>query len=257
LDGITPLVGDRVLFSSEDGLIEEVSERKNVMTRPAVANIDILVIVLAASKPKPDLLLADKLILQAEKNGVLPVICLNKSDTLKRQTEDDLKKQYAFYDFFVVSAHSGVGIEKVEHLLKGKTAAFAGQSAVGKSSLLNVLTGTERLKTGGLSKKTDRGKHTTRQIELLYLKNIDSFAMDTPGFSVFDAVEIKEEELGFLYREFTPYLGKCKFLSCLHQNEPECAVKNAVLVGDIHPARYDRYIMILNMLKEKREKKYD
>ncbi len=260
LKGITPLVGDRVVFSDEtgqDGYIEDILGRKNEMVRPPVANIDNLVIVLAASRPKPDLLLADKLILQAEKNDARPVVCLNKTDASASDTEEDLKKQYGPYEFLAVSARTESGIKELKDVLSGKTSAFAGQSAVGKSSLLNVLGSDIDLKTGTLSKKTSRGKHTTRQTELFYLKDINAFAMDTPGFSIFDAVEIEESELGPLYREFLPCLGKCRFLSCLHANEPDCAVKKAVEAGDIHPARYERYIMILNMLKEKREKKYD
>lgn len=260
LKGITPLVGDRVIFSiqaGQDGFIEDISARKNEMVRPPVANIDNLVIVLAASSPKPDLLLADKLILQAEKNNARPVICLNKTDVSGTDMEEDLKKQYGLYDFLAVSARTGSGIENLKNVLSGKTSAFAGQSAVGKSSLLNVLGGDIDLKTGTMSKKTSRGKHTTRQTDLLYLKDINAFVMDTPGFSVFDAVKIEESELGALYLEFLPYLGKCRFLSCLHANEPDCAVKQAAAAGDIHPARYERYVSILNILKEKRERKYD
>ena len=253
-------MGDRVLFIDEpdqEGFIEEIKPRKNVMIRPPVANIDDLVIVLAGSHPKPDLLLTDKLILQAEKSGVHPVVCLNKSDDSGPEIESDLKKQYQSYDFLVVSAYTGAGIEKLKESLRGKTSAFSGQSAVGKSSLLNVLGEDLHLETGTLSKKTSRGKHTTRQTELLYFKEIDAFIMDTPGFSVFDAVEIEEEELASLYREFAPFLGRCRFLSCMHQNEPDCAVKKAVEQGIIHPERYKRYIKILNILKEKRNRKYD
>lgn len=227
------------------------------MVRPPVANIDNLVIVLAASNPKPDLFLADKLILQAEMNAVCPVICLNKTDASAPDTEEDLKKQYGSYDFIAVSARTGSGIDGLKKIMQGKTSALAGQSAVGKSSLLNVLGCDARLKTGVLSKKVNRGKHTTRQTELLYLGDIDAFAMDTPGFSIFDAVDIEESGLASLYREFLPYLGQCRFLSCLHQTEPDCAVKRAVSAGEIHPARYERYVSILNMLKEKREKRYD
>ncbi len=232
-------------------------ERKNAMIRPPVANIDQLVIVLAASKPKPDLLLTDKLILQAEKNKAEPVICLNKTDTSLPGEEEDIRRQYGAYGFVAVSARTGLGIDDLKKVLSRTTSAFAGQSAVGKSSLLNILYGDIRMETGNLSKKVDRGKHTTRQTELLYIDEIDAFVMDTPGFSVFDAVDIEETELPGLYNEFLPFIGKCRFLSCLHLNEPDCAVKQAVSTGEIHPARYERYIQILNMLKEKREKKYD
>lgn len=232
-------------------------ERKNAMVRPPVANIDQLVIVLAATKPKPDLLLTDKLILQAESNKAAPVICLNKTDTSLPDEEEDIKRQYGAYGFLAVSARTGSGIGDLKKILAGATSAFAGQSAVGKSSLLNMLCGDIRMKTGDLSKKVDRGKHTTRQTELLYLESIDAFVMDTPGFSVFDTVDIEETDLAGLYNEFLPFIGQCRFLSCLHLNEPDCAVKEAVSAGKIHPARYERYIQILSKLKEKREKKYD
>jgi len=260
LQNITPLVGDHVVFTphaGQDGFIEEILSRKNEMIRPQVSNIDNLVIVLAASKPKPDLLLTDKLILQAEKNAANPVICLNKTDISGPDTEEELKKQYSYYDFAAVSARTGSGMEDLISIMRDKTSAFAGQSAVGKSSLLNLLDGSDRLQTGSLSKKINRGMHTTRQTELLYFKDMNAFAMDTPGFSVFDAVEIEEAELAALYREFAPYIGKCRFLSCLHQHEPECAVKEAVWKGQIHKARYDRYLTLLNIFKEKKEKKYD
>ena len=240
------------------GYIEEIHERKNLLTRPPVANIDNLVIVLAASKPEPDLLLVDKLILHAEINHIVPVICLNKMDAVKNADAAlDFKEQYACYPFAAVSAGKNTGLDSLKAILSGKTSAFTGQSAVGKSSILNVLGADLHLKTDGMSKKTSRGKHTTRQSELMYLKDINALVIDTPGFSIFDAIEIDENDLASYYREFFPYAGKCRFLSCLHANEPECAVKDAVLKGFIHPKRYERYLQLLELLKEKRSKKYD
>lgn len=239
------------------GFIEEIDDRKNEMIRPPVANIDNLVIVLTAFKPKPDLLLVDKLILQAEKNMAEPIICLNKTDVALAEAADDLKRQYKAYDLIEVSARTESGIYELKEILKGKTSAFAGQSAVGKSSLLNVLGEGFDLKTDDMSKKTSRGKHTTRQTQLMYIAQIEAYVMDTPGFSIFDAVEIEEAELASYYREFAPYTADCRFLSCQHLNEPDCAVKRAAEAGDVHPDRYERYIQILNKLKEMREKKYD
>ena len=262
LDKITPLVGDVVDFSGQSdethGFIEEIHERKNVLVRPPVANIDNLVIVLSASKPEPDLLLVDKLILHAEINNIMPVLCLNKIDAVKKpETAEDYREQYSCYPFSVVSASNNTGLGSLEEILKGKTSAFTGQSAVGKSSILNVLGADLQLKTDGLSKKTSRGKHTTRQSELMYLNYLDAFVIDTPGFSIFDSIDLDETALASYYREFLPYAGKCRFLSCLHANEPECAVKDAARAGNIHPKRYERYLEILNLLKEKRSKKYD
>lgn len=255
-------MGDVVDFTGQsgeiNGFIEEIHERKNALIRPSVANIDNLVIVLAASKPEPDLLLVDKLILQAEINHITPVICLNKMDAVKNaDTALDLKEQYACYPFAEVSASKQSGLNSIKEILAGKTNAFTGQSAVGKSSILNVLGVDLQLKTDGMSKKTSRGKHTTRQSDLMYLEDLNAFVIDTPGFSIFDSIEIDENDLSSYYREFVPYAGKCRFLSCLHANEPECAVKDAVLKGSIHPKRYERYLSILEFLKEKRSKKYD
>ena len=229
-----------------------------MLVRPPVANIDNLVIVLAVSKPEPDLLLVDKLILHAEINNITPFICLNKMDAVKNaDTALDLKEQFACFGFAEVSASKNTGLDSLTAVLNGKTSAFTGQSAVGKSSILNVLGVGLHLKTDGMSKKTSRGKHTTRQSELMYLKDINALVIDTPGFSIFDAIEIDENNLASYYREFAPYTGKCRFQSCLHANEPECAVKDAVLKGFIHSKRYERYLQILELLKEKRSKKYD
>ncbi len=255
-------MGDIVDFTEQsgevNGFIEEIHERKNVLVRPPVSNIDNLVIVLSASKPEPDLLLVDKLILQAEINNISPVICLNKIDASKKKdAASDIKEQYAYYPFAAVSAGKNTGLESLAETLNGKTSAFTGQSAVGKSSILNVLGADLHLRTDGLSKKTSRGKHTTRQSELMYIADIDAFVIDTPGFSIFDSIEIEESDLASYYKEFISFAGKCRFLSCLHANEPDCAVKEAVMNGTIHPKRYDRYLQILELLREKRSKKYD
>lgn len=240
------------------GFIEEIHKRKNVLVRPPVANIDNLIIVLSAFKPQPDLLLVDKLILQAEMNAAQPVVCLNKTDAAPGpETARDLKEQYRCYPFAEVSALDLSGLDGLKDILRGQTSAFTGQSAVGKSSILNVLSEGLHLKTDGMSKKISRGKNTTRQSELMYIPDLDAYVIDTPGFSIFDLVEMDENDLAHYYREFAPFAEKCRFLSCLHANEPDCAVKNAVLSGEIHLKRYERYLQILEIQKEKRQKKYD
>ncbi len=262
LDRITPLAGDNVLFTPQqgetDGFIEEILERSNILVRPPVANIDLLIIVLSASKPKPDLLLADKLILQAELARIHPAVCLNKTDAAADEAfAASLQEQYKSYPFYMASAATGAGMQEIKELLRGRLSAFTGQSAVGKSSLLNMLSGSLELKTGGLSKKVSRGKHTTRTSELLALPELDAFAIDTPGFSIFDALDLEETRLSAYYPDFAPYLDGCRFTSCLHGNEPDCAVKQAVREGHIHAERYERYLEILKFLKEKRSKQYD
>lgn len=255
-----PLTGDIVEFSGQSaesgGFIEKILERKNVLVRPMVANIDRLIIVLSVSKPHPDLLLVDKLLLQAEKEKVSSAICLNKTDSADGADAENLRAQYSYYPFAMVSALTGAGLGELKDLLRNRVSAVAGQSAVGKSSLLNVLNEELSLKTGDLSKKVNRGRHTTRRTELIAFPDLNAYVIDTPGFSIFETPLIDEQSLSALYPEFTPHLNRCRFSGCLHRNEPDCAVKQAVGNG-IHPQRYERYRMVLQIIKDKRSKQYD
>ena len=259
-EGITPAVGDRVvvLENAEGGfVIDEILKRKNELIRPFVSNIDNLVIVLSAHKPKPDFMLCDKLIVSAMINGIRPIICVNKMDKASKSLLAQIKDEYRMFDIVFVSAHTKEGAEDLLALLKGGCSAFAGQSAVGKSSILNMLFEDLSLETGGLSKKTDRGRHTTRHVELIYKENINGYVVDTPGFSVFDAFDIKKEELRLYYPEFRVYDDKCRFTTCLHIGEPDCVIKDAVAEGKISRGRYERYKLLFEKLKEKEEKQYD
>ena len=255
------MVGDRVevLTAQEEqgAVIADICPRKNVLIRPSVANVDLLVIVLSAGKPAADLLLTDKLVLACQSAGITPVICINKIDSAPPQRAADLLAQYAAFDPLTVSAKEHQGLESLKERLHGKTSAFAGQSAVGKSSLLNAMEPSCHFQTGGLSKKTARGRHTTRQAELIYSEAIGGFVVDTPGFSVFEALELPKEELKNYYPEFLPFQAACRFASCVHDAEPDCAVRQAVAEGKIHPERYERYKKIFKFLEEKGEKRYD
>lgn len=238
-----------------------IFERKNALLRPAVANVDKLLIVIAAAEPEPDLELVDKLLLYCAKLGIAPVLVINKCDCGVNTAVERLLAQYrdaAFDEDFAtaaVSAETGWGMERLEELLTGNTICLAGQSAVGKTSLLNALLGLE-LETGGLSAKTERGRHTTRHAELLQMKNGGLIA-DTPGFSMLETLPLEPEEMPRLYGEYKPYDGQCRFIGCMHLSEPDCAVKQAVAEGRISAERYERYKKLANEAIEARRHRYD
>lgn len=258
LDGIMPLVGDYVsIEKEEDGydVIAEIKERKNELIRPRVSNIDILLIIVSAKKPKPDFMLVDKLIIEAQRNDIEPVICINKTDIAKQGIIDDIKSQYALCELHEVSAETEQGIDQLKEIMHGKTSCLAGQSAVGKTSILNAICNTDR-ETGTTSKKTGRGKHTTREVNLIEIDD-DSLVLDTPGFSVLGIEDLSPEDLKYYYKEFSPYEDKCYYNGCMHYKEPDCGVKNAVEDSKINSMRYERYINLLEELIQKEKRKYD
>lgn len=259
-EGITPVPGDRVCFlqkEGEDGRITEILPRRNLLIRPAVANVDKLVIVMAASAPKPDLLLVDKLLLQCEKAKIAPVLVLNKCDERDEALYVSVLRQYAPAGYVCcgVSAHTGEGLDALKNEIRGNVCCFAGQSAVGKSSLLNAILPELSLAVGGLSRKTDRGRHTTRHAELWLAWG--GALVDTPGFSLLDAETMEPEDLAAFYPEMRAHAGSCRFAKCLHASEPDCAVKPLLGTGALSVERYERYLAILEELKEKRKHKYD
>ena len=260
-DGVTPLPGDNVVFSADNegyGFIEEIKERKNELKRPRVANVDVIAIVASAGKPKIDTMLCDKLIIAALKDGIEPVMVINKCDTADElQKSKLLLEYYKACDTICVSAATNEGLNDLKKRLKGRCTCFAGQSAAGKSSLLNAIFSELRLETGGLSKKTDRGKHTTRHAELLLLEGFEGTAVDTPGFSFLEPDEIEPAELIKYYKDIEPYAKACRFTSCLHLDEPECSVKDAVEKGFVNKNRYSRYVDLLKDIQEKRQRQYD
>lgn len=255
---LTPMVGDRVRFTpgqgEENGWLEEIFPRKSMMIRPSVANVDMLMLVVA-SVPQPDLLLVDKLILRANAGNMTPAICVNKidlGDDLARQIE----REYAGTQLrvFAVSAQTGEGVESLREAMRSKVTCLAGQSAVGKSSLLNRLFGLE-LETGGLSRKTERGRHTTRRAEMMALDGM--FVLDTPGFSLLELEETMEPEaFAQLYPEYNALAGECRFQPCQHDREPGCAVHAAVDQGKLSPERWARYRELLGEVREKWKGRY-
>lgn len=255
---LTPMVGDRVRFTpgegDDDGWIEEILPRKSELIRPSVANADMLMLVVA-SVPQPDMLLVDKLILRAERGGMTPAICVNKVD-LGEELAQRIAAEYAGTELrvFSVSARTGEGIGALREALRGKVTCLAGQSAVGKSSLLNALFGLN-LETGGLSRKTERGRHTTRRAEMMSLDG--SFVLDTPGFSLLELeTDMEPQEFAGLYPEYNALAADCHFQPCLHDREPGCAVRAAVESGALGAARWVRYRQLLGEVRENWKGRY-
>ncbi|MHB1315649.1 MAG: ribosome small subunit-dependent GTPase A [Christensenellales bacterium] len=254
LSSITPRVGDQVEIEFQNdgsGYILEIHERKNQLIRPTVANVDMLVFVLAKN-PKPDYLMSDKILIDAAACGIETMICVNKCDLPHSEM---IARQYisAGYNVDYVSSLTNDGIASFAEKLHG-IVCFAGQSGVGKSSLLNCLLSRESMETAGISKKIERGKHTTREVRLLRL-NEKTCLVDTPGFSVVD-LKLEPEQLKAFYPEFV-CSKPCRFDNCIHSKEEDCGVKDAVLNGRISTIRYENYLKILEELQLARRNKYD
>lgn len=247
-DKITPMIGDKVEIETDGdtGSIIKIMERKSSLVRPPVANVDTMMLVVAAASPDPNLPLIDKMLVNAEINNIQPAICINKTDLTGR---DDIVSAYsrAGYEIFTVSAEKELGIEELTDYLKNKTTAFAGLSGVGKSSLLNLITDGS-METGSVSEKIMRGKHTTRHVELFELP-CGGFVLDTPGFSSLEVEGIKADELWEYFPEIVPVNGNCRFRGCSHVNEPDCAVRELVQNGKMASSRYESYVELYNKLK--------
>ena len=257
-EGVTPMVGDQVEVSFHEtgfAAMDDILPRKNALLRPPVANIDLLVIVLSASIPKPDFLLADKLLIQAKTLQIEPLLVLNKMDSAKPEITDEFLRDYAAFHNLLASSATGEGIDALKQSLTNRVSCFAGQSAVGKSSLLNALFPELALETGGLAKKTDRGKHTTRQAELW--PYLGGAVLDTPGFSLFEMSELEQSALDASYPEFAGVTSECRFAGCRHVAEPDCAVKALLQTGKLSQGRYARYIEIQAEIEDKRKHRYD
>lgn len=251
------LPGDLVKFTptgESTGVIEEVLPRHSELVRPPVANVDQAVIVMAMTSPEPDLFLLDRFLILVEASCLQSLICFNKADLASPERRQELIGLYAqYYRVIATSAVTGEGVDLLKEELKGKISVFAGPSGVGKSSLLNAVNPGLGLKTGTVSDKIKRGRHTTRHVELLELP-FGGFVADTPGFSVLDLPEMKREELPLYYPEMGN-LPPCRFTTCLHNQEPGCSVKEAVAVGEIDRRRYEHYLAFLAEVIEK-ERRY-
>ncbi len=256
-EGLTPTVGDRVgIERQQSGYAQlcEILPRRNLSVRPAVANIDQLLIVVSASAPAPDWMLVDRLIIAATRMHVVPVPVLNKIDTASDSIRETFLREYHAFDTLTVSAETGAGLDALRERLTGKVSCFAGQSAVGKSSLLNALFPELQLETGGLSEKTERGRHTTRHAELWPYAG--GAVLDTPGFSLFETECLEQDELDACYPEFQN-ARPCRFPGCMHISEPDCGVKPLLSTGELTAERYERYTEIAKEYQYRRKHRYD
>ena len=251
---ISPLVGDEVEFTitnseKQEGVIEQILPRKNELKRPKMANLTQLILVVSMKMPSPDLLLLDKQLVFAEFMGLKATIVLNKVDLEDKEEIDRIAKLYEDIGYKIIqtNAKEGIKIEEITALLEGETTAFAGNSGVGKSTLINSIFEQELTQEGDISDKNQRGKNTTTSTTLYKYKE-NSYIADTPGFSTFEINEIPKEDLCHYFVEFVPYLDKCEFQGCSHIKEENCGVKEALEAGKISSQRYENYIKIYNNL---------
>jgi ribosome biogenesis GTPase / thiamine phosphate phosphatase len=255
---VTPLVGDNVVYQAEndqEGYLLEVKERKNELVRPPISNVDKAILVFSAVEPDFSTALLDRFLVLVEYNHITPIICITKMD-LANDIQYSKIDQYvsgyrkAGYSVVLTSSETELGIEELTPFLNGDISVFAGQSGVGKSSLLNVLRPDLELKTDEISTHLGRGKHTTRHVELIKIGN--GLVADTPGFSSLEFTDIEAEELSYCFPDIHRVGEHCKFRGCFHLSEPKCAVKAAVEAGEIQEYRYSHYKEFLQEIKERK-----
>ena len=251
---INLLVGDKVEFTitnseKQEGVIEQILPRKNELKRPKISNLTQIILVVSMKMPNPDLLLLDKQLIFAEFMGLKATIVLNKVDLEDKKEIDKIFELYKNIGYRVIqtNAKEGRNIEDIRDLLNGEITAFAGNSGVGKSTLINSIFKQELTQEGNISDKNQRGKNTTTSTTLYKYKE-NSYIADTPGFSTYEINEIPKEDLCHYFVEFVPYLEKCEFQGCSHIKEENCGIKKALESGKISPQRYENYVKIYNNL---------
>lgn len=256
---IKPLVGDDVEIVVLDeekkiGNVEKILPRTRELIRPAVANIDMALVIFAAAKPDPNFNLLDRFLCMMEYQKVPVTICFNKCDLVTEEQREVLRKIYelAGYELLFTSAKTQENVEKLKSVLQGKMTAVAGPSGVGKSSLINDLQDAVQMQTGGISDKIERGKHTTRHSQIIPIAE-NTYIMDTPGFSSMDLPGFSKEDLWTCYPEFVRFEPGCRFIRCSHIGEPDCGVKTALAEGKISQVRYDNYVQLYQEMKNMRK----
>lgn len=254
-----PLVGDDVeidIISEEKktGNVAAILPRKNALIRPAVANVDQALLIFAAASPNPNFNLLDRFLVMMGRQDVPVILCFNKCDLITEEQKQEIEAIYEVSGckILFVSAKKELGLKELQEILEGKTTTVAGPSGVGKSSLINLLAPEACMETGEISKKIERGRHTTRHAELIQLKG-DGYIMDTPGFSSLYLPEMEKEELQDCYPEFAAFEPYCRFQGCSHISEPDCGVKEALSEGKIHPVRYESYCQLYGELKDRKK----
>lgn len=251
------LVGDEVEYNiteNDKGIIENILPRRSMLQRPMIANIDQVIITFAAVSPDINTVLVDRFLVLAEMSDLDIVLCINKIDLADNDELQPILDLYRSigYPVITVSAKMGIGIHELRNVLSGKISVFAGPSGAGKSTILNSIEEGLALVTGQVSEKIGRGKHTTRFAELLSLSN-GGFVVDTPGFSFTEFDNVKKNELMYYFPEIAAVVHECKFNTCLHLKEPQCAVKQAVIEGGIREERYNSYTEILAEIQDKKK----
>ena len=259
---MSPVVGDIVEIEvidegSKTGIITTIEERKNYIKRPKVSNISQMLFVLSCNMPKPDLLLLDKQLAFAEFMNIKPVVVINKIDLGQEEIFKEIEKIYTNigYDVITTCAKEGLGVEKLKEKLVNSISVFAGNSGVGKSTLINAIFEKNLTNEGEISSKNKKGKNTTTQAKLYELED-NSYVIDAPGFSTFDIYEIKSNELQNYFKEFKEHITECRYIGCNHIKEDECGIKNALEENKISTSRYQNYIKIFENIKEKEEHKW-
>ncbi len=260
--GVKPLVGDQVeidIIDEEEkkGNIRNILPRHNALIRPAVANVDMALIVFAAATPDPNFNLLDRFLVLMAMQGVPVCICFNKSDLVSEEVKREYAKGYEAcgYPVEFISVKKEEGIDRLMEHLRGKTSTIAGPSGAGKSSLINRLQPKIQMETGSVSAKIGRGKQTTRHTQLIHIEGT-SYIMDTPGFSSLYLPQMEKEELQQYYTEFASYEPYCRFQGCSHISEPDCGVKQALEEGKISKLRYENYVQLYGELKEQERNRY-
>ena len=258
---IRPIVGDYIEYSIKDneniGKIENILERKNILYRPSIANLDQVLLVTTLKNPEVDFLIVDKFIVQAEKEDLDIIIILNKVDLLN-ESDQELKDKFMniysnLYTVIQTSIKKNMNVDLIREKMKDKVSTLAGMSGVGKSSILNMISPGLELKVGEISDRLKRGKHTTTHSELLHF-DFGGYVADTPGFANIETYNIEKENLKDYFYEFYQYSRYCQFVDCQHVNEPECGVKHAVEKGDISDIRYQNYLSIYSEIEKKVKK---
>ena len=253
---LVPTVGDYVQINILDanekvGFIEQICERKNFLTRPKVANVDLCIITFAGASPNINFDLLDRFLILSEEKKLEVIICVNKYDLIQENIKEYIDRVYSsIYKVIFTDTINNRGIDELKNIITGKVSVFAGPSGVGKSSLINRLLPFGERITGDISYKIERGKHTTREVELLSVEK-NTFIVDSPGFTSLSLEHIKPEELQFYFREFKKFIERCRFNDCVHLCEPDCLIKENI-GGDISEERYKRYKFLYTELQGRR-----